>query len=47
MQHGIEQGVVELERTPREGRAAAADRLHDCLARAIAAMISRGIAEAR
>jgi hypothetical protein len=38
---------VDLERTPRPGRVAAADRLNDCLARAIAAMISRGVAEAR
>jgi lysophospholipase L1-like esterase len=47
MQHWVETGAVDLERTPRPGRAAAADRLNDCLARAIAAMISRGVAEAR
>ncbi|MCU0886544.1 MAG: SGNH/GDSL hydrolase family protein [Rubritepida sp.] len=47
MQHWVEAGAVDLERTPRGDRTATMDRLNDCLARALAAMISRGVAEAR
>jgi acyl-CoA thioesterase I len=38
---------VDLERAPRSGRVAAADRLNDCLAQAIAALLIRGIAEGK
>ena len=38
---------VDLERAPRSGRVAAADRLNDCLAQAIAALLIRGIEEGR
>lgn len=47
MQHWVETGVLDMERTPRAERGAALDRLNDCLARALAAMIIRGVAEAR
>jgi acyl-CoA thioesterase-1 len=47
MYRWVEAGAVDLERTPRPGRAAAVDKLNDCLARALAEMISRGVAEAR
>jgi acyl-CoA thioesterase I len=38
---------VDVERAPRSGRVVAADRLNDCLAQAIAALLIRGIEEAR
>lgn len=47
MQHWIESGALDLERTPRRDMAAAMDRLNDCLARALAALIIQGVAEAR
>lgn len=47
MQHWVETGAIDLERTPRPERAAAIDRLNDCLARALAALIVQGVAEAR
>jgi hypothetical protein len=47
MQHWIETGALDLERTPRREMAAAMDRLNDCLAHAIAALIIQGITEAR
>jgi len=47
MQHWIETGALDLERTPRREMAAAMDRLNDCLARGMAALIIQGIAEAR
>ena len=47
MQQWVETGVIDLERTPRAERAAAIDRLNDCLARALAALIIQGITEAR
>lgn len=47
MQHWVETGALDLERTPRREMAAAMDRLNDCLARAIGALIIQGVAEAR
>jgi acyl-CoA thioesterase I len=38
---------VDLERAPRSSRVAAADRLNDCLAQAIAVLLTRGIEEGR
>jgi hypothetical protein len=38
---------VDLERAPRSGKVAAADRLNDCLAQAIAAVLADGIDEAK
>jgi hypothetical protein len=38
---------VDMERAPRSARVAAADRLNDCLARAIAELLVRGIEEAK
>ena len=39
--------TVDLERAPRSARVAVADRLNDCLALAIAALVVRGIEEAK
>jgi lysophospholipase L1-like esterase len=47
MQHWVETGAVDLERTARPDRAAAVDKLNDCIARALAELISRGVSEAR
>lgn len=47
MQSWVESGALDLERTPRREMAAAMDRLNDCLARAIAALIVQGVTEAR
>lgn len=47
MQHWVENGGPDLERTPREQRAAATDRLNDCLARAMTDLIVQGVREAR
>ena len=47
MQHWIESGGPDLERTPREARGVAADRLNDCLASAMAELIEQGAREAR
>jgi hypothetical protein len=38
---------VDLERAPRSAKVAVADRLNDCLAQAIAALLVRGIEEGR
>lgn len=38
---------VDLERAPRSAKVAAADRLNDCLAQAIAAVVGNGIEEAK
>jgi acyl-CoA thioesterase I len=38
---------VDLERAPRSGRVAAADRMNDCLAQAVAALLVAGIEEAK
>ncbi len=47
MEGWVESGALDLERTPAAGRVAALDRLNDCLARALAALVARGVAEAR
>jgi hypothetical protein len=47
MQHWVETGAVDVERATRPDRAAAVDKLNDCIARALAELISRGVAEAR
>ncbi|HZH46025.1 MAG TPA: SGNH/GDSL hydrolase family protein [Roseococcus sp.] len=47
MQHWLEHGGPDLERTPREQRAATMDRLNDCLARAMTELIVQGVREAR
>lgn len=47
MQHWVDGGVLDLERTARPDRAAATDRLNDCLAQAMAELILLGVAEAR
>lgn len=47
MQHWIENGGPDLERTPRAQRAATTDRLNDCLARAMAELLREGAREAR
>jgi hypothetical protein len=39
--------TVDLERAPRSARVAVADRLNDCIAQAIAALVVRGIEEAK
>lgn len=46
MQAWVEAGTVDVERTPRAERIAAADRLNDCLARAMAAFLRHGVREA-
>jgi acyl-CoA thioesterase-1 len=47
MQHWVETGALDLERTARGDRGAAMDRLNDCLARALTELIAQGVAEAR
>lgn len=47
MQSWVESGALDLERIPPRERTAALDRLNDCLARALLAVVERGIAEAR
>ena len=47
MQHWVETGALDLERTARAERGAATDRLNDCVARALAELIVQGVAEAR
>lgn len=47
MQHWVETGALDLERTARAERGAATDRLNDCLAKALAELIAQGVAEAR
>ncbi len=47
MQHWVETGALDLERTARADRGAATDRLNDCLARALVELIAQGVAEAR
>lgn len=47
MQHWVDTGALDLERTARADRGAATDRLNDCVARALAEMIVQGIAEVR
>lgn len=43
MHHWIEAGVLDLERTPRDARMGAMDRLNDCLARAMTELITAGL----
>jgi len=47
MQHWVDTGAVDLERTARPDRGAAMDRLNDCIARALAELIAQGVDEAR
>lgn len=47
MQHWVETGALDLERTARADRGAATDRLNDCLARALVELIAQGVTEAR
>jgi len=47
MQAWVESGALDLERVPPRERAASLDRLNDCLARALAALVAAGVAEAR
>ncbi|MBR0661869.1 SGNH/GDSL hydrolase family protein [Neoroseomonas oryzicola] len=47
MRAWAEAGTVDVERSPRDRRAAEADRLNDCLARALALFIRDGVEEAR
>lgn len=47
MQHWVEHGGPDLERTPRDQRAATADRLNECLAQGMADLIDQGAREAR
>ena len=42
-----EAGRVDLERAPRPARTAVTDRLNDCLAQAIAAVLASGVEEAK
>ncbi|TCZ52976.1 SGNH/GDSL hydrolase family protein [Roseicella aquatilis] len=47
MRHWAETEQVDLERTPKAERVAATDRLNECLAQAMAALLRDGAAEAR
>jgi lysophospholipase L1-like esterase len=47
MHRWVEAGAVDLERTRRPERAAAVDKLNDCVARALAELIVQGVSEAR
>lgn len=47
MQHWVDMGALDLERTARSERGAAMDRLNDCLAKALVELIAQGVAEAR
>jgi hypothetical protein len=47
MYHWAETDVIDLERAPREGRTALTDKLNDCLAQAMQALVHDGMAEAR
>jgi hypothetical protein len=42
MRHWVESDILDLERAPRRQRVEVADRLHDCLAQALAAYILDG-----
>lgn len=46
MEGWADAGVVDLERTPAPQRTAAQDRLNDCLARSLAALVVEGVREA-
>jgi len=47
MRHWAETDVVDVERAPKAERVAATDRLNDCLAQAMAALLRSGALEAR
>jgi acyl-CoA thioesterase I len=47
MRYWAETDRVDVERTPKADRVAATDRLNDCLAQAVAALLRNGVAEAR
>jgi hypothetical protein len=47
MRHWAETEQVDLERAPKAGRVAATDRMNECLAEAMAALLRGGAAEAR
>ncbi|HWT10519.1 MAG TPA: SGNH/GDSL hydrolase family protein [Roseomonas sp.] len=47
MRAWMDAGTVDVERAARDRRTAEVDRLNDCLARALAAFIRDGVAEAR
>ncbi|MFL1460849.1 OpgC domain-containing protein [Roseococcus sp. DSY-14] len=47
MESWADAGALDLERTPPAARRAALDRLNDCLARSLASLVARGLAEAR
>lgn len=47
MRAWAEAGTVDVERAARDRRTAEVDRLNDCLARALAAYIRNGVAQAR
>lgn len=47
MQHWVENGGPDLERTPADQRVAARDRVNECLAEGMADLIDQGAREAR
>ena len=47
MRHWAETERLDLERAPRAGRVAAADELHDCVARALTEFVLDGVSRAR
>ncbi|MGK7865777.1 SGNH/GDSL hydrolase family protein [Falsiroseomonas sp. E2-1-a20] len=47
MRHWVEADILDLERAPRQQRVEVADRLHDCLAQALAAYILDGADQGR
>jgi lysophospholipase L1-like esterase len=47
MQHWVDTGALDMERTARADRGAATDRLNDCLAKALVELIAQGVTEAR
>ncbi len=47
MQFWAETERVDLERAPRNAKVATADRLNDCLAQAVLAVLEEGVAQAR
>jgi acyl-CoA thioesterase I len=47
MRFWAESDQVDLERAPRSARTATTDKLHDCLARALAILLKQGLAEAQ
>ncbi|MCO6416621.1 SGNH/GDSL hydrolase family protein [Siccirubricoccus sp. KC 17139] len=47
MRHWADAEEVDLERAPREARVAMADKLNDCLAKALVVLLRKAVAEAR